>query len=159
MSILERLKQLRKYKNMNQTEFAGCLNMAQNSYSAIENGKHTFTEKNIALICLTFNVREEWLRYGIGEMFNNVSFDDFSPDKREFLDIYSQLYPKNQEIVLKYANMLLKDQIEEQQALMGKEALPEKGGKPAGLADDDFPLEPIRPDSDPSDFIEKKRIG
>jgi transcriptional regulator with XRE-family HTH domain len=65
----DRLRAIRFFKKMSQTEFAGRLKMAQNTYSHIETGKSPFTDKNIALICLTFGINEDWLRTGHGEMY------------------------------------------------------------------------------------------
>jgi transcriptional regulator with XRE-family HTH domain len=69
--ILERLKFIRFHSKMNQTEFAKVLKIVQNSYSQIETGKNALTDKNIALICLTFGVNEDWLRTGRGEIYND----------------------------------------------------------------------------------------
>jgi transcriptional regulator with XRE-family HTH domain len=67
--ILNRLRFIRISMKMNQTEFADRLKMAQNTYSHIETGKSPLTDKNIALICLTFGVNEDWLRTGRGGMY------------------------------------------------------------------------------------------
>ena len=56
MDIGERLKKLRKVLNLNQSEFAKKIGMAQNSLSLIETGKNILTQQNINLIGLTFNV-------------------------------------------------------------------------------------------------------
>ena len=79
--------------------------------SKIETGQVSVNETNIKLICKTYNVNEEWLRTGKGEMFletkesflndlaKQYSLDDFSiriiegflelsPDKREVIKDY-----------------------------------------------------------------------
>jgi transcriptional regulator with XRE-family HTH domain len=122
----ERVVILRNSLGLKQGEFSKKIGIPQTTLSTIEHRKSPLQERHIKLICLTFGANEEWLRYGTGEMFCKSLPDGLYPDKREFLDIYSQLYPKNQETVLKYANMLLKDQIEEQQTLTGNAALPER---------------------------------
>lgn len=71
MSIHERIRYLRKdVLGMNQTEFAERLGLKQGSFSSIESGSSTVTDRTIKAICMVFNVREEWLRTGEGEMYS-----------------------------------------------------------------------------------------
>jgi transcriptional regulator with XRE-family HTH domain len=72
----ERVKELRIFFKMSQTEFASRLGIGQAGLSAIEKGIRTLTERNIQLICSEFNVRENWLRYGEGDMFYNIPPED-----------------------------------------------------------------------------------
>lgn len=65
----ERLKELRKSLKMNQAEFAKALGVGQSSLAMIETNRRPLTNKNIKLICAEFDVNEEWLRTGKGEMF------------------------------------------------------------------------------------------
>lgn len=65
----ERLKELRKSLKMSQAEFAKALGVGQSSLAMIETNRRPLTNKNIKLICAEFNVNEEWLRTGEGEMF------------------------------------------------------------------------------------------
>ena len=67
----------------------------------IELGDNALTEKNIKLVCMTFNVNESWLRTGDGEMFAA------SPYEKEFFDIYGSLLPGTQEALLRLAKDLL----------------------------------------------------
>lgn len=69
MTINERLKLLRKKLNLNQTAFGEKVEIAQGHMTNIETGRRELTEKNIKLICMVFNVNEQWLRTGEGEMF------------------------------------------------------------------------------------------
>ena len=70
--LTERLKNLRKnILNLTQTEFSNSINLKQNSYSKIENGSVSLTERNIKTICEKFNVNEEWLRNGVEPIFIN----------------------------------------------------------------------------------------
>ena len=73
MSIHERIRYLRKdVLGMNQTEFAERLGLKQGSFSSIESGSSTVTDRTIKAICMVFNVREEWLRAGEGEMYSSA---------------------------------------------------------------------------------------
>ena len=42
--------------------------------SDLENNTRNITDRTVILICEKYNVREEWLRSGIGEMFNKAEF-------------------------------------------------------------------------------------
>lgn len=80
MSIHERIRYLRKdVLGMNQTEFAERLGLKQGSFSSIESGSSTVTDRTIKAICMVFNVREEWLRTGEGEMYSSAEL--FSLDR------------------------------------------------------------------------------
>lgn len=67
----------------------------------IEVGANLLTEKNIKLICMTFNVNECWLRTGEGEIFTASPYD------REFFEIYRGLMPETQQALLNLARQLL----------------------------------------------------
>lgn len=69
MSINERVKCVRNALNLTQKEFGQKLTLAQTYLSQIEKGDRDVTEKIQKLICLTFNVSENWLHTGTGEMF------------------------------------------------------------------------------------------
>jgi transcriptional regulator with XRE-family HTH domain len=138
----ERLKKLRKLLDISQAEFAKNLNMAQNSYSQIETGKIAITNKNVELICLKYGVNKDWLCTGTGAMFIKKDIAE-TPEEEEILSIFRRLSDEMKDFLLDMGRKLVKPKSSSQ-----REDIP-----------DDFPLEPIRPDSDPSDFIEKKRIG
>ena len=64
-----RIKWIRKQKNLSQADFAEALNLKRNSISLIEVGKRNPSDRTIMDICKTFNVSEEWLRTGNGDPF------------------------------------------------------------------------------------------
>ncbi len=69
-NITDRLKYLRKdILKLNQTSFAEKLNLKQNSIAQIESNKRNMSDRTIADICREFNVNENWLREGNGEIF------------------------------------------------------------------------------------------
>jgi len=100
----DRIRQLRKALGLNQGEFAERLAMQSSTLSMIEIGENALTEKNIRLICMTFNVNKEWLRTGEGEMFAA------SPFEKEFSEIYGRLSPETQKALLRLAKDLLATQ-------------------------------------------------
>jgi transcriptional regulator with XRE-family HTH domain len=101
MKDTDRMIALRKALKMNQEEFAERLGLKRSALSMIEAKYNGLTEKNIKLICMVFNVNEDWLRTGQGEMFAA------SPYEMEFFDIYQSLLPETQEALLTLAKQLL----------------------------------------------------
>ncbi len=87
--INERLKKIRETLKLNQNDFASKLNLQRNSISLIENGKRNLSDRTIKDICTKFNVNEEWLLYGTGEMFytNKKSIVDMLVEKYNLNDM------------------------------------------------------------------------
>lgn len=77
--IGERIKEIRKLAKLTQKEFGQRISVAQTYLSQIEKGERDATEKIIKLISHEFNIDEDWLRTGEGEMFNES--DEFSLDE------------------------------------------------------------------------------
>ena len=65
----ERMKKLRKTLDLTQQEFADRIGIKRNSYANYETGRNTPIDAIIVSICREFNVNEEWLRNGSGDMF------------------------------------------------------------------------------------------
>lgn len=65
-----RIKEIRKAKKLTQRAYADKLNVSKSTIEAIEYGRREATDRIIADICREFNVNEEWLRTGEGDMFN-----------------------------------------------------------------------------------------
>lgn len=65
----ERIKKLRKILDLTQQDFADKLGTTRNNIAGYEIGRRAPSVAVISLICRQFNVREEWLRTGKGEMF------------------------------------------------------------------------------------------
>lgn len=68
----ERVKQLRKELKLSGEKFGDKIGVKRAAISKIENGATGLSEQNIKSICREFNVNENWLRNGEGEMFNPV---------------------------------------------------------------------------------------
>lgn len=71
MNINERIKQVRKEHNLNQKEFGDKVGLKQSAVSSMEQSGGSVIDRNIRLICDTFNVSEDWLRTGEGEMYES----------------------------------------------------------------------------------------
>lgn len=69
----KRLKLLRKNLNLSQEAFAKKLGVTGAGISKIESGSRNLTSQMIVSICREFNVNEDWLKTGEGEMFTQLS--------------------------------------------------------------------------------------
>lgn len=75
MNIGNRIKRIRRELNLTQTEFAARIGSVQNTVTGYENGRRNPSSPVISLICREFNVNEQWLRTGEGEMFKVAPTD------------------------------------------------------------------------------------
>lgn len=84
----ERIKKLRKELDLTQQKFADRLGVKRNTVGQWECGINAITDRVIYSICREFNVNEDWLRSGEGEMFEQLT---------------------EQEKIMKYTALLLRD--------------------------------------------------
>lgn len=63
-----RLKNIRKHFNLNQKEMGDKIKLSQTHISSLENGAREITDRIIYDICREFNLNEDWMRTGKGEM-------------------------------------------------------------------------------------------
>lgn len=109
----ERLKELRKTLKLTQQEFADKLNIKRGAIANYEIGRNEPIDAVISLICREFNVNEEWLRNGTGDMFLEAEENSIiakatmllgekDPLFEAFIDTYSKLTPKNRELLFQF---------------------------------------------------------
>lgn len=107
----ERIKELRKALGLTQHEFADKLGISRGNIGSYEVGKSQPGGSVISLICKTFNVNEEWLRSGTGEMFaeaDTFSLDEYAAShgctdlERDFLKAFFDLDPAVRNKVLSH---------------------------------------------------------
>lgn len=109
----ERIKELRKALKLTQQEFADRLNIKRGAIANYEVGRNEPIDAVISLICKEFNVNEEWLRDGTGDMFRaeeensiiakaTMLLGEKDPLFEAFIDTYSKLTPKNREILYQF---------------------------------------------------------
>ena len=72
----ERIKEIRNALGFTQQEFADKIKVKRNTVATYEMGRSVPSDSAIALICSVFNVNEEWLRNGTGEMLIQKSKDE-----------------------------------------------------------------------------------
>lgn len=68
-AMCERLKEIRNALKMKQGDFAAEIKTTQGHVSDIENKRKGVSDRVVEIICLKFDVNEDWLRTGSGEMF------------------------------------------------------------------------------------------
>lgn len=72
----QRIKELREALGLSQEEFGKSLGLSRNYISLIENEQRNMSSQSIKVMCSMYNVNEEWLRTGKGEMFVQKSKDE-----------------------------------------------------------------------------------
>ena len=98
----ERLLAIRKHFNKSQRDFCERLTITQSTYAPLETGKREIRDVYVKLICQAYGVNEQWLKYGIGEMFNDTP--DTALD--ELLNLYDGLIPPLKGFLLRQAREL-----------------------------------------------------
>lgn len=69
----ERITEIRKALDLSMEAFGASLGVTRSAISRIENGVVNVTNQMFAAICREYNVNEEWLKTGKGEMFNALT--------------------------------------------------------------------------------------
>ena len=110
-TINSRIKNFRKSKELNQSDFAKRIGITQRGVSHIEQDGHNVSDVTIKSICHEFNISEAWLRNGIEPIFtptDTFSLDSFVKDRGmsdlelRILKRYFALNPKTRQDALSY---------------------------------------------------------
>lgn len=73
----DRIRTLRKENlHLTQESFGEPLGLTRANIANIEAGRISVTDRVVISICEKFNVSEEWLRYGQGEIFKELSMEE-----------------------------------------------------------------------------------
>lgn len=75
----ERIRYIRETLNLSRASFGQRLGVSGDVINNLERGRVEIKEPMVKLICTVFNVREEWLRTGEGEMYSSAEL--FSLDR------------------------------------------------------------------------------
>ena len=105
-NINQRVKELRKALNMTQVTFSQVIALSSGYLAGIETEKRRVNNRLIKLICSSFNVNEQWLRKGEGEMFTG----DNSEQIIKLVGLFKELEPRYQFYIFKEISLLLKIQ-------------------------------------------------
>jgi transcriptional regulator with XRE-family HTH domain len=110
-TVYERIKEIRARLGISQVEFAERIFVSKSFYGDIEIGKKKLNDRIIFIVSKQFNVNEEWIKTGKGEMFT-----DKPPDIRlkKLLNIYNQLDGSLRDCLVEQSGILLKLQKDKQ---------------------------------------------
>ena len=135
----DRIKALRKQLNISQEVFGRRIGITGASVSRLESGENEPSPQTIIFICKEFDVSEDWLRNGVGEMFKASSSEaerlvkkyQFPDIVRKLLTVYEGMNDAQKEAVLEYAQRVIAslidgDGIEAKVAAYREELLSEK---------------------------------
>lgn len=116
----ERIKAIRETLGMSRATFGEKLGISGDVVNNLERGRVDVKEDRIKLICSVFNINEEWLRTGIGEMYDlpedetAAIVSDLLEEDSPFYDIikgimktYQGLDEKSQNVLLDFSKELL----------------------------------------------------
>ena len=122
--INDRIKLIRKHPKISLTQeaFGERIGLKKSSLSLIENGINNVTQQTILSICREFNVNENWLKYGEGDMFITLTHDeevamyvqdmlDDTDDEiseliKDFIVVYQKQDDASKQVLRKLANDL-----------------------------------------------------
>ena len=99
-NLKDRIRKIRRDLDLTQQEFADRLGVKRGAIANYEIGRNVPADSVVALICREFNVNEEWLRDGTGEMF--------APDASDELEALVKKYDlsnADQVLIEKYVNL------------------------------------------------------
>lgn len=128
----ERIKKLRKALYLTQTEFANRIGSVQNTITGYETGRRIPSNQVIALICREFNVNEDWLRTGSGEMFTPAPSGSLEALARDYglsdsvyllIRRFLELKPETQEAFVDFAVKFAADLAADQAAPVDQHAI------------------------------------
>lgn len=121
----QRIKLIRNELKMTQTEFGARIGVKGNTITGYETGLRNPSDAVIFSICREFNVKEQWLRTGEGEMFDQVPEEDevaayvaeLLVDEenslytiiKEIMHTYNELDKKSQEVIKDCCNKFLEN--------------------------------------------------
>lgn len=80
----DRIRKIRRDLDLTQQEFADRLGVKRGAIANYEIGRNEPVDSVISLICREFNVNEEWLREGTGDMFIEAPEDELDAMARRY---------------------------------------------------------------------------
>lgn len=89
MSFGERLRQVRKETGLTQQEFAESIGVTRSPIAFAESGKSKLQPLAIRRICELYDINENWLLSGTGDMRNTYNIPN--DELKNLLEVYSKL--------------------------------------------------------------------
>ena len=107
--IGKRLNLLRTNEKLSQKAFGEKIFLSQDQISLLEKGKRVLTERSINDICREFDVNEEWLRKGIGDIYKDcLSELEIDEDVKEITNKLYELEYEDRNAMLQMIELLHK---------------------------------------------------
>ena len=112
----QRIKIIRDYLGLSRAAFGNKLGLTGDAINNWERGRSDIKDYFVKLICTEYNINEDWLRTGNGEMFNQNSKSVLQQLREEFnlsdiefaiLDGYLKLSDKQREAVENFLRDIL----------------------------------------------------
>lgn len=118
----DRIRALRKDNlHLTQESFGAPLGLTRANIANIEAGRISVTDRVVISICEKYNVSEEWLRYGRGEIFQELTIEEEIAEfvgrvlkdkddsfKKRYIEMLSKLDDSGWEALEVVANTFLK---------------------------------------------------
>ena len=104
--INQRVKELRKALKLTQASFSRMIALSSGYLAGIETEKRKVNNRLIKLMCFSFNVSEQWLRCGKGNMFTANDNEKLI----KLAGLFNELERHYQDYVFKEIELLLKIQ-------------------------------------------------
>lgn len=98
VTMEERIKSLREELHLTQKEFGEKIGITNTAVSKLEKKERAASDRVVRDICREFNVNEEWLRTGQGEMFVLDTDTDF---------LYGKALKRNNNFQMRLLNAIL----------------------------------------------------
>lgn len=118
----ERIKSIRKSLGLTQEQFSDKLNLSRNYIAQLEIGTKVPSDRTISDMCREYNINEQWLRTGEGDMYDLPEsgtaaivadlLDRSSPTYDLILNVlerYQQLDPVSREVIDRFIDSLLEE--------------------------------------------------
>lgn len=99
----DRLSLLRKELKLSQSDFGERIGVTNTAISKLEKGERNFTDQMIKSICREFNISEDWLKTGDGDMFKKRP-----PSLNQFEQIIDGFNLEELKKVREFMDMLIK---------------------------------------------------
>lgn len=117
----DRLRELRKVLGLSGEKFGERIGIGRSAVSNLEAGRNNLTEPMILAICREFDVNEEWLRSGEGEMFikldreteiarltRDLLLEEEDSFKNRVISVLAKLTPEQWKVLSEIAEGLIK---------------------------------------------------
>lgn len=98
MTENERIRKLRKeILGLTLDKFSKALGVSRSAISDVENGRNALSNQMVMLIRKVYNVNEEWLRTGEGDVFRNITDEERTA---ETIDYVMEIDPDSEKLTL-----------------------------------------------------------